>query len=89
MEMNPDKCWGFKVFPRSTFYAVNSKSWQMFFNPNVTETVLQMIKDSVIVHVWNKHSANKNIQKINRKTAYEVIASENCPKVYEASGGEF
>lgn len=89
MEMHPEKCWNFAVFPRNTFYAVNSKSWQMFFDPNATEMVLQMINSSVIVHVWNKHSATKIIRKGSQPTAYEVIASKNCPKVYQASGGEF
>lgn len=88
-DMTPKKCWGFKVFPQNAFYAIRSKSWQMFFDPNATQDTLRMTNDSVIVHVWNKRSSNQQIRKRRKKTAYEIIASKNCPKVYQASGNDF
>lgn len=87
--MRPDKCGPFNVLPQKAFYAIESSDWEMFFDPNATQQTLQATEDSIIVHVWNKKSAQQNIQKTTVKTAYEIIASKNCPKVYLASGNEF
>lgn len=87
--MTPDKCWQFNVLPKEAFYAVDSEDWKMFFDPNVTEKTLLRTNRSIIVHVWNKKSAERYIRKATAKTAYEIIASRNCPNVYQASGNEF
>lgn len=88
-EMTPAKCLGFEVFSRNAFYAIPSTSWQIFFNPNATQKTLRMTNNSVIVHVWNKLSSGKRIQKRQKMSAYEIIASKNCPKVYETLGNYF
>lgn len=88
MDMTPEKCWGFQVLPRTAFYAIRSKAWRMFFDPNTTQAALDMTRNSIIVHVWNKHSSNRSTGESNEKTAYEIIASRNCPRVYEASDGD-
>ncbi|XP_031634984.1 lactosylceramide 4-alpha-galactosyltransferase-like [Contarinia nasturtii] len=88
-DMTPEKCLRFNVLPQNTFYAIKSKQWQMFFNPNATQETLRLTRNSVLVHVWNKYSASQIIRKRRKKTAYDVIASINCPKVYQASGNSF
>lgn len=88
-DMTPEKCCGFNVLPQNTFYAIKSKQWDMFFNPNLTHKTLKLIRHSVLVHVWNKYSAKKIIRKQGKKSAYDVIASINCPKVYQASYDKF
>lgn len=87
--MTAEKCNGFIVFPYYSFYAIQSNNWKMFFNTNDTEDTLRMTADSIIVHVWNKKSSNQRIKKGYTKSAYEVIASQNCPTVYQSSGDEF
>lgn len=88
-DMTSTKCWGFNVLPQSTFYAIPSKKWQMFFDSNATEDTLRLTNNSIAVHVWNKRSSTQHIRKKRMKTAYEIIASKNCPKAYQASGNDF
>lgn len=86
-KMTPEKCRGFKVFPPDEFYAVNWDNWEYFTNINFTETVLKKINKSSVVHLWNHTWRNKTIpkseSKYNTRTAYEVIAENNCPQVYK------
>lgn len=87
--MTQEKCWGFTVYSQNAFYAISSRAWQMFFDPNETHEALRITKHSIIVHVWNKKSSNQHIKKKRNKTAYEIIASRNCPRVYRAAGNYF
>lgn len=88
-EMTPERCWQFQVFEQNKFYAIKSDDWQKFFNPNDTEETLALTNSSIVVHVWNKMSSNQSITKTTEKTAYEIIASKNCPRVFQASGELF
>lgn len=88
-DMSPEKCWQFKVYPPDAFYAINSGDWQMFFDANSTQETLKLTNRSMIVHVWNKMSSNQSIRKTAAETAYEIIASKNCPRVFQASGEQF
>lgn len=87
--MTPDKCWGFTVYPQHLFYAIHSKSWQMFFDSNSRQETLKITNNSIIVHVWNKKSSHKTIKRKIKKSAYEIIAQKNCPNVYHAAGDSF
>lgn len=49
---------------------------------------MEMTKESVAIHVWNKHSFKQKL-KVGTKVAYGIIAEKNCPKVYSASGEYF
>lgn len=86
--MTRDHCRGFKVYPPSGFYAIPWQNWRWFFDINLTERALNMTKDSIIVHVWNKHSIKERI-KVGSKTAYGLIAEKYCPLVYRSSGKYF
>lgn len=79
-KMTAKKCRGFHVLSRKAFYAIPSKDWEMFFNPNDTEETLKMTANSVMAHLWNKLSSS---QRINQKSAYGIIASRNCPKIFQ------
>ncbi|XP_055306647.1 lactosylceramide 4-alpha-galactosyltransferase-like [Sitodiplosis mosellana] len=89
VEMTPEKCHGFKVFPKEEFYAINWDDWEQFFNANHTETVLEAIQGSSVIHLWNKLSHSQIIAKSKSKTAYEILAEKNCPKAFETSGKYF
>lgn len=87
--MTPEICRGFKVFPANEFYPINYDEWEQIFDVDFTETVMEAIKNSSVVHLWNNLSHGKVITKSNMKTAYEVIAEKNCPTTFEASGEYF
>lgn len=86
--MSKDQCLGFMVFPPSGFYAVPWPKWHYFFDPEKLEKTLEMTKDSIVIHVWNKHSFKRKL-KVGTKCGYGVIADKNCPKVYHSSGEYF
>ncbi|XP_062126039.1 lactosylceramide 4-alpha-galactosyltransferase-like [Drosophila sulfurigaster albostrigata] len=88
MQTDPKRCMGFKVFNRSTFYEVGWVDWRHFFEPQYMEQTLQRTKDSLLIHVWNKHSHQMPI-KVGSETAYGKYAEQNCPKAYAAAGEYF
>lgn len=90
-DLEPEYCWGFKVFPPKTFYAIHWRKWEMFFdaNPDVINAVMNMTKDSVAIHLWNRLSVKKQVVKSEPKIVYGFVAENNCPKAFEASGPYF
>lgn len=88
-EMTPEKCCGFKVFPKDEFYPINYEMWEHFFNLQHTKSILENVTKSSVVHLWNKLSHVKIITKSYTKTAYEILAENNCPKAFNASGDYF
>lgn len=86
--MDRERCHGFKVFPTKAFYAIEWRKWNYFTEPEYLEEALNMIKDSFIVHVWNKFSIQKIIE-VGDKVAYGVLANEYCPQVYRNCGKYF
>ncbi|KAL7741841.1 hypothetical protein ACLKA6_012060 [Drosophila palustris] len=82
------RCLGFKVFDRNAFYAVPWKHWRHFFEPQLLEQTLAHTKDSILVHVWNKHSKQQAI-KVGSSTAYGKYAEQHCPRSYAAAGEYF
>lgn len=83
--MTKDRCHGFSVLPPSKCYAVPFRKWERFFDRAVTKEVLDVLKDSVIVHFWNKFSIKRTVQ-VGDGSAYDVLAKEFCPMVYTATG---
>ncbi|XP_034474400.1 lactosylceramide 4-alpha-galactosyltransferase-like [Drosophila innubila] len=82
------RCLGFKIFDRNAFYAVPWKHWRHFFEPQLLEQTLAHTKDSILVHVWNKHSKQQAI-KVGSSTAYGKYAEQHCPRSYAAAGEYF
>lgn len=87
-EMTQDECLGFKVYPPNGFYAVPWPKWEMFFDPKKLNETLNMTKDSIVIHVWNKHSIKRKL-KVGTKAAYGLAAEMNCPLVYRSCGDYF
>lgn len=83
-----ERCRGFKVYPPSGFYAVPWQNWRWFFDQHLAERTLNLTKDSIVIHVWNKHSINRRVR-VGSHVAYGLAAEKNCPKVYAASGMYF
>ena len=87
-EMTQEECLGFKVYSPKGFYAVPWPKWEMFFDPKKVNKTLEMTKDSIVIHVWNKHSIKRKL-KVGSKVAYGLVAEKNCPLVYRSCGDYF
>lgn len=87
-KMTPEQCLGFKVYSPQGFYAIPWPKWEMFFDPKKLNRTLELTKDSIVIHVWNKHSIKRKV-KVNSKVAYGVVADANCPRVYRSCGEYF
>ncbi|CAG9865108.1 unnamed protein product [Phyllotreta striolata] len=81
-------CGGFTAYPPHTFYPVPWEKWKMYFDENSTKAVLNMAKDSVAVHVWNKHSERTSLP-LTSGAPYMYFAKKYCPKVIEACHDSF
>lgn len=86
--MKRERCGGFKVYPPNAFYAIPWPKWSWFFDPKLTNKTLELTKDSIVIHVWNKHSINKKV-KVGSNVAYGLIADTYCPNVYRSCGEYF
>jgi len=82
------RCHGFQVFDRKAFYAVSSKNWRYFFEPEFLEETLHQTRDSYLLHVWNRKSHHLPI-KVGSSSAYAKFAKLHCPKAYKAAGEYF
>ncbi|XP_055298368.1 lactosylceramide 4-alpha-galactosyltransferase-like [Sitodiplosis mosellana] len=91
LEMMPEFCWGFKVFPERTFFPIPRWSWRQYFDTNATalNETLHQIKESVAVHFWNSFSQYRNVMKSEPRNVYRFLAEQFCPKVFQASGPYF
>lgn len=87
--MTKERCFGFHVYPQNKFYAIKWKNWEHFFMEKHLNDVLNQTKNSIAIHVWNKHSAVKIIKKQELNVAYTKLAEQYCPRVYESSGEYF
>lgn len=86
--MTREQCGGFKAYPPNEFYAVPWRQWRKFFDPKYTNATLEMTKDSLAIHVWNKKSINEKL-KVGSNVAYGIVAARHCPKVYQSCGEYF
>lgn len=87
--MTPEMCGDFRIFDRREFYAVPWQDWEQFMNEDTVDKVSNETEKSTLIHVWNKYSVQRKIEKDGPKTAYGIVAEENCPKVYRASEDYF
>lgn len=87
-EVDRTQCRGAKIHPAKMFYPLYGRDSLKFFNPNLTEEVINKTKNMMGVHLYN--SASKAIEKIPMRhgSAYDLVAKEHCPGVY-AEYGEF
>ncbi|KAL7741844.1 hypothetical protein ACLKA6_012062 [Drosophila palustris] len=82
------RCHGFRVFDRNAFYAIKSRDWRHFFEPDFVEETLERTRDSYLLHVWNRNSYRTPI-KVGSSSAYAKIAQLHCPRAFKAAGEYF
>lgn len=75
-------CPEMKIYPQNMFHpfawADDEAVW------NITETnqlMMDRIKDSLMIHLWSSRSKVWDL-KITDKSVINVVASKNCPKMY-------
>lgn len=77
----PNNCNGFRVYLKHAFYLISEE--EHFFNENSSSLVLLLVYElSKAIHFWNSRTFRYKVKK-NSMQAYNLIAEEFCPKVYE------
>lgn len=79
-EMTRERCSGCTVYPPNEFYPVDRRRWQLFSNPNITDIILEMTKNSLAIHVWNEDYSREKIANL-LPTPYGTVSKENCTNV--------
>lgn len=79
-----ERCFGLKLEPKESFYPVSWEDYYQYLDPEKLDEVLELAKNSILIHVWNDMS-KKHWFKIGTRNAYQVIAHKNCPNVYRNS----
>lgn len=76
------QCRGVKIYPSKWFYPLFGRDSLKFFDPNLTQSVLNQTKGIMGFHFWN--SGSKTLENITMRnaTAYDVFAEKHCPRIY-------
>lgn len=88
-------CKGLKVLPLSECPPAFLKNWEKLFYENEKKKVLEKIKNSHFLNVWNDQWYGNDFKKkekkfkINSKSAIVDIMKEKCPRVFENLDNEF
>lgn len=73
---------GLNIFPPNVFYPVSWKNWTVLVEDATEEFVEELVKNSYVVHMWNKLSSETLIN-VNDNVVYNILAKKYCPKVFE------
>lgn len=84
-EMTRENCDGFKVYDINEFFAISYYIFRDAFerSPDKISSIMKIIKNSTLVHMSNNLSKGFMIEK-GTSTAYGILGSTYCPKVYVA-----
>lgn len=77
------ECPFFRILEKDLLYAVPYNNWEHFFEEKYLKETLEMTRNAIGVHVWNKLSSEHLIKKSDNG-AYVVLAKKYCPSVYAA-----
>lgn len=86
-DLQPNFCWGFKVFPPNAFFPIARDAWRFYFDttPAIVYKTLDIVKNSIAVHLWNEYLTQELVDRFKAKTAYGILAERNCPNVFKTS----
>jgi lactosylceramide 4-alpha-galactosyltransferase len=82
------KCKNFTILATEKCYGVSWEEWQKFFEPHSLDYVRRHTKDSFFVHLWNKFSKARKLEKTSTAALNEIVR-QFCPRVYESLDGFF
>lgn len=86
--MTEEKCKGFRVLPSTVCYPISIQDYSKIFDEYHSKNTLNKIKDSLIVHTWNKLTSPIRLS-VHSNAAYIELAKVNCPKVFHACMNRF
>lgn len=78
------QCKNFRVLPIESCYSIRWPEHIKFFKEEFLNETMERLSDSIIAHVWNKHSAATALS-VDANVAYIQLAKKHCPKVIKAS----
>jgi len=87
-QLSTERCGGFRILSHREFFPIPYYSWRLFFNEFKSQQVMDEIKDSFGVHLWNKLSKNTAVN-AGSQQSYSLMAERACPRMYAACGGYF
>lgn len=73
-------CQGFHVLKKSDCYPIHYDNWNLLMEDDKANQTMAKLRDSLVVHFWNKLSKNTKI-KTNSRAPYIQLARKFCPKV--------
>jgi len=82
--ISSNQCKNFRVLPVETCYSIRWPEHIKFFKEEFLNETMERLNDSLIAHVWNKHSA-ATLLSLDANVAYIQLAKKYCPKVIKAS----
>lgn len=72
-------CQGFHILKTDECYPIPYDNWADFMTENNTNFVMNKVKNSIVVHFWNKFTKD-TIIKLNSEAPYIQMARKFCPK---------
>jgi lactosylceramide 4-alpha-galactosyltransferase len=85
-QLSTERCGGFRILSHREFFPIPFYSWRLFFDESTSQHVMDEIKGSFGVHLWNKLSTNKTV-KAGSQQPYSLMAARVCPRMYAVCGG--
>lgn len=86
--MTSERCNGFQVLPRPSFFPIDVRSTKQYFNKRSVDEELQWDESVVAAHVYNQLTAHRTVYK-NSNQLYVQLARSSCPRVLEAAPDQF
>ena len=85
-QLSTERCGGFRTLSHKEFFPIPFHSWRLFFDESTSQRVMEEIKDSFGVHLWNKLSKNTTVN-AGSQQPYSLMAAKACPRMYAVCGG--
>ncbi|KAG5674653.1 hypothetical protein PVAND_004607 [Polypedilum vanderplanki] len=77
------KCKNFTILETEKCYGIGWEEWVKFFEPHKLDSVRRHTKNSYYVHLWNKFSKTRKLEK-NSTAGLNEILRKFCPRVYKS-----
>lgn len=82
VDMTPNNCYNVTAYQSQSFYPVAWQDSDMLFEEESKDQVMEAVKDSFAIHLWNKMSRETQLD-LEKDTALKTIARENCPNTWK------
>lgn len=84
-KLDREKCHGIGIIPENVIYPLMGWKSIKFFNPNITQRILNETADAMGFRIWSGrstlHPKNTDLP-MGKGHAYDIVAKEHCPLIY-------